>query len=147
MGRGRRGTQGEGLPNRSNPSVFEITPGTYDLEAQSVEMTGVVRLRREGVTVEPEGSAEVAFEFASGTLRIGATRAGELLDVTVNVVDIATGQSVGSGRTYAEPRTNPKEFILAPGTYRLDLKARDGAQRTFEVVIEPGGSVEEMVEI
>jgi len=132
---------------RSNPSTFEITPGVYDVEVQSVEMSGTVRLRRERIVVKPQQITEVEFEFDSGTLRIGARRDGALVDVTVNVVEQSTGQSVGSRRTYARPSSNPTEFILEPGAYRIELKARDGARQQVEVTIEAGGALERMIEM
>ncbi len=130
-----------------NPHGFELTPGTYDVMAQSVEMDGVVRLRSDGEEVRPTEAVEVALDFASGTLTVGATRDGELLDASVNVIDVKEGRSVASGRIYGGPNGKLKEFILAPGSYRLDVRARDQAREQVEVVIEAGGAVEKRVEL
>lgn len=132
----------------SNPKTFEITPGTYDVEVKALEMSGTVLLRQERVVVEPQRETAVDFDFASGTLRIGATLGGALADAIVSVVDAASGEAVDSARTYAHDKSNPKEFILEPGTYRVEVRpTREGERRQIEVTVEAGATVEQMVEL
>ncbi len=133
---------------RTNPTRMELTSGTYDVEVKSVEISGDERHTFEGIEVGPNAEAEVAHEFSSGTLALGASRGGELVDSTVNIVSVESGKSVGGGRTYKSATTNPKAWILTPGEYRIDLREVGGAKarQQITVTIEKGGTVEKMVE-
>ena len=132
-----------------NPKVVRITAGSYDVEIASVEIVGGPKHRVESVEVGPGGRAAVAHDFPSGTLRIGAVQGAELVDATVRLVDLATGNGVGQGRTYTSPNSNPKAFTVEPGRYRVELAAVKRAgdpKRQFEVAVEAGGTVEKVVE-
>ncbi len=127
-----------------NPAVVKITAGNYDVEIGSVEIKGVKQpLGR--VTVEPRGRAEVSHDFKSGTLSVGAVQGTELVDATVNVIDVETGRSVGGARTYTSESSNPKTFILEPGRYRVDVRAVRPKGLTpiqFEITVEAEATVE-----
>ena len=130
----------------NNPSIVRLTAGTYEVGITSVEIEGKPSHVLGPVEVEPEGRVELNHEFESGVLRIGASRGGELVDVTVGVVDAATGKAVCQGRTYTNPKTNPKTFEVSPGRYRVSVKAvrLDGRPRQqFEVDVEAGQTVEQ----
>ncbi len=133
----------------ANPKVFHITTGVYDVVIKSTELTGRPEHRIEGMKIESGGNYEVAQEFMSGTLRLGATRNGGLMDAFTTVIDVESGDSVGHGRTYDLERSNPRVFHLAPGQYQLKvdpLPKDTPATRVFEVTIIVGETVEHMVD-
>ena len=130
---------------KTNPSTVRITAGTYDIEIRSVEIAGKPTHRVSDVPIGPGGSARVSQDFVSGTLKVGAVKDGELVDVTVYVKSVETGKSVGQGRTYTHEKSNPKTFELVPGEYTVSLKAvrlEGKPQREIEVTIVVGGTAE-----
>ncbi len=132
----------------SNPKRFELTAGTYDVEIKAIEISGDERHRFEGIEVGPKEEAERSHEFSSGTLVVGTSRGGELIDSSINVVRLPSGSSVAGGRTYKSESSNPKSFVLAPGSYRVDVRevGGDRARHSVEVTIEQGGTVEQRIE-
>ena len=77
----------------------------------------------------------VCHNFLSGIAKIGATHEGELWDCTVNIYD-AENKRVAGSRTYTSDSTNPKEFRLTPGSYRVVLKPLKLNVGTQEFTIE-----------
>ncbi len=131
---------------RTNPRTVRITSGSYDVGITSVEIEGKPSHEFSRIAVEPRGRVDLSHEFHSGILRVGAVRGGELVDVTVGVLDAETGKPVCQGRTYADPKTNPKAFEVRPGRYRVSVKAvrlEGRPQRQFEVTVEAGETVEQ----
>ena len=98
------------------------------------------------VTVEPGGRAELSHDWESGTLTIGTARDGTLVDATLSVVDAATGTSVGQGRTYTNPASNPKSFIVEPGEYRVTVQEIRGDRRVITVTVGKGEVIERTVD-
>jgi Ca-activated chloride channel family protein len=132
----------------SNPRRFELPAGDYDVEVGALEIGGKPVHRWEKVTVRPGERVDLVHEFPSGTLRIGATAGGELADATVTIRAAADGSSVAAGRTYTGASTNPKSFVLAPGSYRVAVKpvrvpGAAAEELTVEVVV--GETVERTV--
>jgi len=133
----------------SNPAVFRLTAGTYDVEIRSVEISGDQRHRFEGLVVEPGGRVEQGHDFQSGTLRLGAVSGSDLVDATVYAYHLDTGRPVAQGRTYTNENANPKTFIVPPGRYRVEIKAirLDGSpEREVEVTVDAGQTVEHIVD-
>lgn len=131
----------------SNPKVFKITPGNYDVVIKSVEIAGEVEKRFEDVAVKGDSRSDYAHDFASGTLRIGAVSGGALADAGVQVVDAASGATVTQGRTYTNAGSNPKAFELQPGRYRVIVKAIKGnTQKTLEITVAAGQTAEQTVD-
>ncbi len=123
----------------SNPKVFQITPGNYDVVIKSVELAGDVEKRIESVIVKSGARVDHAHDFASGTLRIGAVSGGALVDATVQVVDAASGATVAQGRTYTSAKSNPKAFELSPGRYRVIAKSiKSKSEKSLEVTVAAG---------
>lgn len=125
----------------SNPKVFKITPGEYDLIIKSVEISGENKHEFKVVAVEAGAKTERAHDFASGTLKIGAVHKEELVDATLNVVNAETNEPVGRGRTYTAATSNPKTLEVAPGKYRVQVKAvklEGRPKREVEVMVEKG---------
>jgi hypothetical protein len=134
----------------SNPIALSLTPGTYDIAVSSVDMKGADEQRIEGVEVEDGGTSQREVGFASGTLRIGARRGGELVDAAVSVRRTDGGQQVAGGRTYTSAKTNPKAMEIPPGRYRVDVSAvklKDKPHETIEVRVTQGDITEHLVEM
>ena len=98
------------------------------------------------VTVEPGGSGAVSHDFSSGTLEVGTARAGELVDSTLEIFNLATGEAAVRGRTYTSANTNPNSFILEPGEYRVTVREIRGERREFTVTVVKGETVERIVD-
>ena len=132
---------------KNNPRVFEITPGNYDLVIKSVELSGEVEKKIEGVVVKSGARTDHAYEFSSGTLRLGAISGGALVDATVQIVDAVSGATVAQGRTYTSANSNPKAFELSPGRYRVTAKAiKSKAEKSLEVTVATGKVAEQTIE-
>ena len=133
----------------SNPAVLKLTAGTYDVTIKPIEMQGADWLPLGTVELTPQGQAELHHDFPSGTLRLGARQGEALVDVTVHVYGLESGKSIAQGRTYTGANTNPKVFVMAPGRYRVVMKAvklPNAPTQDFEVEIKAGDFSEQMVE-
>lgn len=131
----------------SNPRSFELTAGTYDVEVKAIEIGGDPKHRFEGIAVEPGGAIELAHDWSSGILKVGAVRDGELVDATVNVLSVQRNASEGQGRTYTSVNSNPKTFNLLPGTYKVTVNELRGERRELMIEVRAGEVAEEMVDM
>lgn len=132
---------------KNNPKVFQITPGNYDVVIKSIEFSGEVEKKIEGVVVKSGARSDHAYEFSSGTLRLGAISAGALVDATVQIVDAVSGATVAQGRTYTSANSNPKTFELSPGRYRVTAKTiKSKAAKSLEVTIVAGKVTEHVMD-
>ncbi|MDA8019897.1 MAG: VWA domain-containing protein [Thermoanaerobaculia bacterium] len=132
---------------QSNPDILTVTPGIYDVEIGSVEIAGKPTRVWNSVQVDSGERTELSHEFSSGVLRLGATSGGELIDAVVRVLRAEGGQ-VAQGRTYTDPKSNPKTFVLTPGSYSVSVKPVGQTSlnpREFTVQVEVGATVEEIV--
>lgn len=130
--------------------VLELTAATYDVVVRSVEIAGRPEARFENVSVRGSQRADRTHEFSSGTLRIGAVAGGELVDAVVQIRDAVTGSQVDQSRTYTRAVSNPSEFTLSPGRYRVRIQAvrlEGRPVREIDVVVDKAGVVEQMVEL
>jgi hypothetical protein len=76
---------------------------------------------------------------------VGASSGSGLADATISITDSITGGPVAGGRTYTDPKNNPKEYVLSPGTYKVVVKAvklKDSSPEEFEVEVKQGEKVE-----
>lgn len=99
--------------------------------------------------MEARGRVVRSHEFSSGTLRIGTVQGDQLVDGSVNVVSLETGQSVGGGRTYARVESNPKVIEVVPGDYRVTIQAirlEGRPRRELELRVEAGEITAETVD-
>lgn len=125
----RAGTQHQVAAGRtytrptSNPERFRLTPGAYDVVIASVEIAGAGDVRLPALAVEAGGRVERTHAFTSGRLRVGAVNGSDLVDATVRVVSADSGRPLDQGRTYTNPKSNPRAFELPPGQYRVIVKA------------------------
>lgn len=132
----------------SNPRLIELTAGTYDVRVSSVEIKSGPVAEFPGVVVTGGARTDLAHEYTSGMLKVGAVQGGVLVDAVVAVRQPATGEQVAGGRTYTADTSNPKAFELIPGTYTVRVAAvrLDGQpEETLEVTVVAGETVERTV--
>lgn len=128
---------------QTNPRELEVSPGTYDVYAESVEIQDKPEHVWKGVEIAPGKATDLEFDFPSGELRVGAVRGGALWDATVTVVAVGSDRRRVAGRTYAAAKTNPKTFQLTPGQYEVTvrgLKLEGNPQKVLHVEINQGES-------
>jgi len=128
---------------QTNPRELEVSPGTYDVYAESVEIQDKPEHVWKGVEIAPGKATDLEFDFPSGELRVGAVRGGALWDATVTVVAVGSDRRRVAGRTYAAAKTNPKTFQLTPGQYEVTvrgLKLEGNPQKVLNVEINQGES-------
>jgi len=133
----------------NNPKELRVPAGVYDIEISSVEISGKPKMRWEGVEIGGSTAVERSHDFATGSLRIGATAGGKLVDVVVIIKPRDDKQTVAQGRTYSSPSSNPKAFTLGAGSYEVNLspvKSKDLQPAKFDVELAPGATVERIVE-
>jgi Ca-activated chloride channel family protein len=128
-----------------NPAVVRLTAGDYEIEVGSVEIEGRPKVVLGRVTVPPRGQVRLDHEFASGTLVLGVRRGDRLVDATVAIRGAAG--AVASGRTYDQPASNPKSFVLPPGEYTVEVNEIRGEKRTVSVTVGAGETVVRTVDL
>lgn len=128
----------------------EIPPGWYDVTVKAMELKGIATIHTLGqVEVKAGEETSIAHNFESGTLSVGVSHNGSLVDATVGIYEITQNTNIGGGRTYAHASSNPKVTLVNPGTYRVLVKglgAHKGKQEQFEVTVKAGEEVSRTVE-
>lgn len=129
---------------------FELSPGLYDVELQAVaNMEGLQTTNRQThIEIKPNGTSEVEHNFLSGIAIIGIKKGEDLVDATVNIVEVNSKKHIAGGRTYTSPNSNPKKFILNPGKYEVTMEtlgAHKGKKETFVITIEQGKTLEKVI--
>jgi Ca-activated chloride channel family protein len=92
----------------------------------------------------------VVHPFETGIAMVGVSLGDELVDATVNFYDLATGKNVAGSRTYTSASSNPRKFVLTPGAYTVKyvtLGAHKGREGSFEMTVEPGQTLQEVVQL
>ena len=128
--------------SKTNPKVFELVPGVYDVAVEPVGIGGDPKEVFQGVEIIASETVEKTAQFSSGTLKVGALQGEKLLDAVVYVYDPESDQVVVQGRTYKQSKTNPKTFELPPGVYNVTVKAlgmADDPVEEFQGVEISGG--------
>lgn len=131
----------------SNPRTFRLTAGRYSVAIKSVEIKGDVRHSFGVVEVPPGGAVSLEHAWSSGTLRVGVTRGDTLVDATVRVRDPETNKEVAGGRTYTRERTNPKAFVVQPGTYKVVVTEIRGETRELMLDVPAGEIVDATIDL
>jgi Ca-activated chloride channel family protein len=133
----------------SNPFKKEISPGWYDVGIKSVDIKGLTASHTiKKIEIKPGETSSHSHEFKSAILKVGATNKGVLWDATVNIVAVNPKSSVAGGRTYTSSSSNPKSFLLSPGTYEVTvnpLKAQGISKKTITVNLKAGETLEKII--
>lgn len=131
------------------PDIYELDPGTYDVELQALVIKGLdISHRIENVTVGGNDTIDVEHKFMSGVAMIGMNSGGKLVDAVVNIVEVNSKKNVANGRTYTTESNNPRKFILSPGTYEVSLITlgeHKGKTEKFTMVIKAGETFEKVI--
>ena len=132
----------------SNPKYFMITPGTYNAKLTAIGIEGLETVHTiEGLVVTDNEVTYAEHLFKSGTLMVGSTSSDGLVDAMVRVVEVNSNTTVAGARTYTSESSNPRKFILNPGTYQVTLSALGsyaGKTETFSVAVEEGATIEKI---
>ncbi|GJM16227.1 MAG: hypothetical protein DHS20C13_15540 [Thermodesulfobacteriota bacterium] len=121
---GENVTAGRTYPkSKSNPKVFELTPGTYDVVVTALKMNTKSSKEFESIELKAGDTIEEIVQFPRGTIKVSTTQSEENIKAVVRVKDPKTGEQLAYGYTDLKASKNPIEFILPPGSY--------------EVVVEP----------
>ncbi len=128
---------------------YDLNPGTYDVEVKALRIKGeAIEYLIKGVNIEANKTQEASHDFKSGVARIGASSAQGLVDAVVKIANTATGKNAASGRTYTTANSNPKDYLLNPGTYEVTLSGlgdHKGKKQSFTMVIEAGQTSEKII--
>ena len=134
----------------NKPKLIELNPGVYDIEILALKMSGLeVKHRIEDLTLGGGEVMDVSHDYKTGIANLGVSENGTLIDCTVNIYDKATDQSIIGRRSYTSASSNPREFILNPGSYKVKLRGRkDGKDTTkwFEFTLKAGEEITKMYE-
>ena len=130
------------------PRDMEVNPGVYDIEVAALRMNGLERtFVIEDVALKGGEVKEVSHNFITGIANIGVSENGTLVDCTVNIYEKTTDKSVAAARSYTSSNSNPREFILNPGTYKVKLRGRKNGKDTikwFEFTVQQGENFTKM---
>lgn len=122
---------------KSNPLIEELSPGLYDVHLSAGKIEGAAKAYSfKHVEVRSRESLKLSHNFEYGDLSILATNNGELWDcvIHVNSLDTEKKKSVGGGRTYTSPNSNPLSEKLSPGSYEVRYRPRHIHGENWEYV-------------
>ncbi len=129
---------------------IEIDAGVYTVEILALKAKGLeVNHTVENVEVTSGETTEISHNFQTGIANIGISENGELVDTTISIVEATTNKNVAAGRSYTSPSSNPREFILTPGNYKVKLGGKKAGKYTtkwFDIVVKPGESMTKIYE-
>ena len=128
----------------------EVNAGIYDVWVLGLKMKGLeVEHVFEDVEVISGQSVDLLHNFKTGKAMIGIQENGELVDVTIAMIEATTDKNVAGGRSYKSASSNPREFILSPGNYKVKLRGRKNGVDTIkwlEVTVKEGETVTKIYE-
>ncbi|MCB0703920.1 MAG: VWA domain-containing protein [Saprospiraceae bacterium] len=105
----------------TNPALFNIPGGTYDLEVSVVGQRGIALQYKEDLVVSETELNEQVFDFSSGFLEVTVTSGGALHDAAVKILEHGSKKQVNAGRTYEGAASNPMKKELSPGIYDIEI--------------------------
>lgn len=148
----RAGTRDEVASGRTyvgaetNPRVFALEPGTYDVEVRPLRIDGVGPQTLTAIVVGDGQTVERTAEFGFGEISLRVTRNGKLSDAGVSFFPAGEKRAIDSTRTYTGTETNPRVVKLPAGTYDVEIGALEiqpkPTERLTGVVVEAGKRVE-----
>lgn len=129
---------------------MEVPAGRYNIFVQAMSIEGIAtQATINDVDVKPNSTTPFAHNFQSGIAMIGVkTKGNELIDATVNFYEKTTNKSVAASRTYTSSTSNPRKFILNPGTYHvkiMTLGKHKGKSETFYINVKTGQTEEKII--
>ncbi len=132
-----------------DPTSFDVDPGVYDIEITAMVLEGSANTTTiKGFEIKSDGQNTIEHNFSSGKAFVGANSASGLVDAVVKIVDPVTGKTIAQGRTYKSASSNPKEFLLCPGTYEVRVEClgdHKGKNESFSMEIQAKGNFERVL--
>ena len=132
------------------PNDQEVNPGIYDIEITAMVIEGTeISTRKEHVSIQGGQVVEIEHDFQSGIAMIGMRKGSELVDALVKVMEITSKKNVANARTYTSASSNPKKFILNPGTYQVSatgLGVHKGLNDSFTLIVKANETVEKILQ-
>ena len=136
--------------SKSNPKSFELSPGTYDISVKALGIINNPIQEFKGIQISPAETIVKEVQFETGTLKIGAKDGEKLVDSTITILNSRTGERVSSVLTYPQSKSNPKVFILTPGSYDITVTAGKMSTKPSKeftaVELAAGQTIEEIVQ-
>lgn len=133
------------------PSDMQVPPGRYAMHIKALAVEGTTTtFDRTDIEVRAAEISEVIHPFASGIAMIGVSMGDELVDAVVTIRDQDSGQRVAGSRTYTSAGSNPRQFVLTPGTYTVEystLGKHKGHGDSFEISVLPNETSEHLIEL
>ncbi|MBK9257546.1 MAG: VWA domain-containing protein [Saprospiraceae bacterium] len=129
---------------------MEVPAGIYKVSYSALNIEGIdIYIELSDVEVKANTTNSISHDFKSGIAMIGVRTAnGELIDATVNFQEKSTEKNVAGGRTYTSDSSNPKKFVLNPGTYEVKIVTvgkHKGKNDSFTITIEAGKTAEKII--
>ena len=128
------------------PDIYDINPGIYDIEIKALAMKGMeITKIIENIEVKGNDTITVEHNFKTGIAMIGANSSSGLVDAGVYIKEINSKKNVANGRTYTSETSNPRKFLLNPGTYEVKVMAfgeHKGKEETFTIIVKKGETIE-----
>ena len=129
---------------------LEVDPGTYDISFLAQDIEGPTKEHQmKNITIKAGEIKNIQHIFYSGEAKIGAQYSSGLVDARVVIKEATSGKNITAGRTYTASNSNPKSFLLSPGTYEITVitvKDPKGATKVFQLTVEPGKTVEQIIQ-
>ena len=130
--------------------TMEVPAGNYKITFQALVMKGNdTFFEVDNIEVKSNATTPITHNFETGIAMIGVkTASGELIDAGVNFLDVNSGKRVTGARTYTSDKSNPREFLLNPGTYKVEIKslgAHVGKNKTITIEVKKGETVTEII--
>ncbi|WOD43851.1 vWA domain-containing protein [Hwangdonia lutea] len=130
--------------------TMEVPAGNYKITFQALALKGSnTYFEVDDVEIKSNTPTPINHDFESGTAAIGVqTKSGELIDASVNFKDVKTGKRVTGGRTYTAASSNPRSFLLNPGTYEVKivtLGIHKGNSSTLTIQVKKGETTTKII--
>jgi len=128
---------------------MEVNPGTYTVTFEALTMKGLETFyTKENVEIHAGRKDSVAYNFKTGIVMIGVRSGTELVDAAVNFTETNTKTWITGKRTYTSESSNPKKFLLNPGTYSVKIQTlgkHKGKTETLTITVKAGETVEKII--
>ncbi len=132
------------------PKILEVNPGVYNIEILALVMEGIdIKTIIENVEVETGETKEVEHNFKTGIAMIGAVNSSGLVDATVNFIETTSNKNVAAARTYTSESSNPRKFLLNPGSYRVEIMALGkygGKKESINIDVKQNETIEKIIQ-
>ena len=130
----------------NNPLVERVVAGTYDVSIRSVALRNGEEPEFNDVVVNGNERTELSYDYASGVISVGTRRGDTLVDSVIGIID-ANGKNIAGGRTYTSETSNPKSFIVSPGTYIVRIREIRGEEREVSAQVTTKQTTEIIIDL